>query len=189
MRLFSFRPAFTLRGREFHGLRGMAGKPLHPPLTDIPVGAYLLTAAFDVISVLTSGELAHDLYRAGTFTLLGGAAVSLLAITAGLADLLRSTPRRTQAWRTVNAHALVMSTVTAVVIVTVALRLHAYADAAATPVPVLALSLAGAALTVFGAAIGGSLVYDYGFNVETATTSPVWRESETDLFPADKDAT
>ena len=123
MRLFSFRPAFTIRGRESHGLRGIAGKPLHPPLTDIPVGAYILAAAFDVVSVLTSGELAHDLYRAGTFALVAGGAVSLLTIAAGVADWLGSTPRRTQAWRTVNAHALVMTTVTLTVLTLIALRL------------------------------------------------------------------
>ncbi len=30
---------------------------------------------------------------------------------------------------------------------------------------------------------GGSLVYDYGFNVETAVDSPVWHPNERDLFP------
>ncbi len=50
MRRFSFRPALTLRGRAFKGPRGWAGKPLHPPLTDIPIGAYMLAAAFDLIS-------------------------------------------------------------------------------------------------------------------------------------------
>ena len=50
MRTFSFRPSLTIRGRTFKGLRGWAGKPLHPPVTDVPVGAYTLVAAFDVIS-------------------------------------------------------------------------------------------------------------------------------------------
>lgn len=188
MRLFSFRPAFTLRGREVHGLRGMAGKPLHPPLTDIPVGAYILAASFDVISVLSSGELARDLYRAGTFALIGGGIVSLLAAATGVADWVGSTPRRTQAWRTVNAHALVMSTLTLVVLGLIALRLTVYADEPATPLLILALSGLAATLTGLGGAIGGSLVYDYGFNVETATDSPVWHESEKDLLPGDKRA-
>jgi uncharacterized membrane protein len=186
MRLFSFRPAFAMRGREFHGLRGMAGKPLHPPLTDIPVAAYILAAAFDVISVLTSGDLASDLYRAGTFVLIGGGVVSLLTAATGVADWIGSTPRRTQAWRTVNAHALVMITVTVLVLVLITLRLTTYADEQATPLVVLVLSLLAATLTAFGAAIGGSLVYDYGFNVETAVDSPVWHESETDILPSDK---
>ena len=42
MRKFAVRPALTLKGRKFKGLRGFAGKPFHPPLTDIPI-AYLAT--------------------------------------------------------------------------------------------------------------------------------------------------
>ena len=56
MRHFSFRPALTLRGRRFKGLRGWSGKPLHPPLTDIPVGAYMLAATFDLISAVGDDE-------------------------------------------------------------------------------------------------------------------------------------
>jgi hypothetical protein len=56
MRHFSFRPALTLRGREFKGPRGWAGKPLHPPLTDIPIGGYLLAAGFDVISAVGNDQ-------------------------------------------------------------------------------------------------------------------------------------
>lgn len=186
MRLFSFRPAFTLRGREFHGLRGMAGKPLHPPLTDIPVGAYVLAAAFDVISAIGSGDVGRDLYRAATFVLIGGLVVSVFTAATGVADWLGSTPRRTQAWRTVNAHALVMVTVTLLALALAVLLMTAYADEPQAPLAVLALTVFVAALTAAGAAIGGSLVYDHGFNVETATDSPVWHESEHDLLPGDK---
>ncbi|MDQ1701346.1 MAG: hypothetical protein QOF57_598 [Frankiaceae bacterium] len=49
-RLFSIRPAITFRGRKGKGIRGLAGKPTHPPLTDVPVAAYILTAVFDVLS-------------------------------------------------------------------------------------------------------------------------------------------
>ena len=52
MRKFSIRPTLTLKGRTFKGLRGWSGKPLHPPLTDFPIAAYVLAAAFDVISVI-----------------------------------------------------------------------------------------------------------------------------------------
>ena len=34
---------------------------------------------------------------------------------------------------------------------------------------------------------GGSLVYDYGFNVETAGDHPVWHKSETDVLPGRHD--
>ena len=56
MRKLSFKPSFTFEGRQFKGLRGWAGKPLHPPLTDIPVGAYLLVAAFDLMMRPSDGR-------------------------------------------------------------------------------------------------------------------------------------
>src|SRR5213078_1463955 len=103
MRRFSVRPAITFKGRTFKGLRGWAGKPFHPPLTDIPVGAYTLAAAFDVISRLgMDHSWARDFYRAGTFTLVGGLLVGLLAALTGFWDWLRSTKKGTQARRTVN---------------------------------------------------------------------------------------
>ena len=47
MRKFSVRPVLILKGRTFKGLRGWSGKPLHPPLTDFPIAAYIFTAVFD----------------------------------------------------------------------------------------------------------------------------------------------
>ena len=187
MRALSFRPALTLRGRKFKGLRGWAGKPSHPPLTDIPVGAYMLVAAFDLISFAGQDqEWARDFYRAGTFTIIGGAAVAVLAALTGYWDWLKSTEKGTQARRTVNAHAWSMIAVTVLVLVDIALRWFSYPDDLHTPGPVLALTLAAAVITVVGGSIGGSLAYDYGFNVETAGDHPVWHKSETDVFPGQK---
>ena len=187
MRKLSFRPALTFRGRKFKGLRGWAGKPLHPPLTDVPVGAYMLVAAFDLISFAGQDqEWARDFYRAGSFTLIGGAAVSVLAALTGYWDWLKSTKKGTQARRTVNAHAWTMVAVTLLVLVDIALRWFANDGDLHTPGPILALTLAAAALTVIGGSIGGSIAYDYGFNVETSGDHPVWHESEVDVFPADK---
>jgi uncharacterized membrane protein len=189
MPTFSFRPSLTLRGRAFKGLRGWAGKPLHPPLTDVPVAAYLFAAVFDVVSVFGGDERtwAHDFYRAGSFVLIGGAAVSVLAALTGFWDWLKSTPKGTQARRTANAHALTMVTVTVLVLTDVALRVAAW-DERSAPLTVAALSVVAAVLVSVGAAIGGTLVYDYGFNVETAGDSPVWHPSDTDLLPGRKPA-
>ena len=184
MRALSFGPSLTLSGRKFKGLRGWAGKPLHPPLTDVPVGAYVLVAAFDLISTLGQDqEWARDFFRAGTFTMVGGAIVSVFALLTGFWDWLRSTPKGTQARRTVNAHAWTMVTVTVLVLVDVVLRLFVYGDDLHTPPVVLVLSLLAAALTFLGGTIGGSVVYDYGFNVETSGDHPAWHVSETDVFP------
>jgi uncharacterized membrane protein len=187
MRTFTFRPSLTLRGRRFNGPRGWSGKPLHPPLTDIPVGAYTLAAVFDVISAVGHDEeWARDFYRAASFALIVGAVASLATATTGFWDWLRSTEKGTQARRTANAHAWTMVTLTVLVVAGIAVRAIAYWDEPSTPGVALALTLAAAALTVVGATIGGSLVYDYGFNVETSGDHPAWHRSEDDVFPGDK---
>ena len=187
MRKFSFRPSLTMRGRKFKGLRGWAGKPLHPPLTDIPVGAYMLVAAFDLVSYLGKDqEWARDLFRAGSFALLGGAIVSVFAALTGFWDWLKSTEKGTQARRTANAHGWTMVAVTVLVLVDLVLRWFVYESSTHTPGRVTALTLVVAALTVVGGTLGGSLAYEYGFNVETAGDSPVWHPSEVDVFPGDK---
>ena len=184
MRSLSFRPSLTLRGRKFKGPRGWAGKPFHPPLTDIPVGAYLLALAFDVISAVGHDQpWARDFYRAASFALVGGAAVSVLAAATGFWDWWKSTEKGTQARRTANAHAWTMIAVTVLVLVGVAVRLVAFWDETSTAGLPLAFTAVVAFLTFLGGTLGGSLVFDYGFNVETAGDHPVWHPSETDVFP------
>jgi uncharacterized membrane protein len=187
MRMLSVRPSFTMRGRTFKGLRGWSGKPLHPPLTDIPIAAYLFAAVFDVVSYLGEDKgWSHDFYRAASFVLIGGAAVSVLAALTGFADWLTSTEKGTQARRTANAHALAMVTVTGLVLADIAVRVLADWDERSTQVLPMVLSVVAALLVSLGAALGGSLVYDYGFNVETAGDSPVWHPSEADVLPGQK---
>ncbi|MCW2567409.1 MAG: hypothetical protein JWN54_1506 [Mycobacterium sp.] len=186
MRHLTFGPALSMSGRKNKGLRGLSGKPLHPPLTDVPITAYLFAAVFDVLSLVLYGSheaLASELYRAATWVLLGGAAVSLLAALTGAMDWWRSSEPGTQARRTINAHATVMITVTVLVLVDLAWRLTAAADAESTPVGIVVLSVVAALLVMLGASLGGSLVYDYGFNVETAGDHPVWHRSEADVWP------
>ena len=134
-----------LAGPPFKGLRGWAGKPLHPPLTDIPVGAYVLAAAFDVISFAGGDDepWARDFYRAASFVLIGGAIVSVLAALTGFWDWLRSTEPGTQARRTANAHAMTMVTVTLLVAAGIAVRVLSFWDEPSTPLLALCLSVGG----------------------------------------------
>jgi len=187
MRRLSVRPALTLKGRKFKGLRGYAGKPFHPPLTDIPIGAYFLGAGFDVISAIGGDgrDWAHDFWHAGTYAFIGGAIVSVFAALTGFVDWLSSSEPGTQARRTANTHALLMVTVTVLALVNIAIRLNGYNTEAATPGGIVALSVVIAGLITWGSTYGGSLVFDYGFNVETAGDSPVWHQSETDVFPGE----
>ena len=184
-RRFSFRPALTIKGRRFQGLRGFSGKPFHPPLTDVPIGAYMLAAAGDLLSFIWSdASWSHEMFHAATWVLIGGYVVALGAALTGFMDWLRSAPKGTQARRTASAHGITMVTVTVIVIVDNIVRLGRW-DEPSTPLPVLILTLAAAALTFVGASIGGSLVFDYGFNVENAGDGPAYHRSETDVLPGD----
>jgi len=181
---FSFRPSLTLKGRKFKGLRGWAGKPFHPPLTDVPIGAYVLALGFDVVSFLFRNEnWSHDLYRAGTFAFVGGAIVSLAAMLTGWWDWLKSTKKGTQARRTVNAHAWTMIVMSVIVFVTIWLRTTRWDTDAYTGWAALILSAVIGLLALIGGTIGGGLTYDYGFNVETSGDHPVWHESDVDVMP------
>jgi len=187
VRKFSVRPTLTLKGRTFKGLRGWSGKPLHPPLTDIPIAAYVLAAVFDVISAVGGAEnaWARELWHAGTYTFIGGAGVLVFAALTGLWDAWKSSEAGTQVRRTINTHATIMVGVTVLALLDVAWRLSGYHTEAVTPGGIAVLSVVIALLVSLGASFGGSLVFDYGFNVETAGDHPVWHKSERDVLPGE----
>jgi uncharacterized membrane protein len=166
-----FRSPFSLKGRRNEGLRGFSGKPSHPPLTDIPTAAYAFVAVFDVLSlVLHDGhaEVGRELYRAATWVLLGGAGVSVLTAVTGALDWARMRAG-SDVRRAANAHAITMVTVTVLVLVDLVLRLTAGRDDDYSRPVIVVLSVVAGLLTVLGAAIGGSLVYEHGVRVETLT--------------------
>jgi uncharacterized membrane protein len=196
MRYFSIRPALTLRGRKFRGIRGWSGKPTHPPLTDFPIVCYVLAAAFDLFAFVTGDhELERDLFRAATFVMVAGLIVSVGTAITGFWDWWKGMERdrgagpigrakHTQVWRTANWHMTVMLTVTAIVVVDVVLRVTGWDEL--ITVPILVLSLAAGGLVALGAAYGGALVFDYQFNVEPLKGSTVWDETEQDQLPGQK---
>jgi uncharacterized membrane protein len=186
-KLFSWGPSLSIKGRQKKGPRGLAGKPTHPPLTDFPVTAYILVGIFDLVSFVKGdgSRTATDFFRAATYVLIAGAAVSVLTAFTGFWDWLKSTPKHSQVWRTANSHMAIMLTVTAIVFVDIILRLSQW-DEGYPKLPVLILSLLAFLLVSLGAAYGGSLVYEYGFNVENATDLPQYHESTTDIYPHQK---
>src|SRR5215208_5207412 len=128
MRRFSIRPTLTMRGRTFKGLRGWSGKPLHPPLTDIPIAAYIIAAGFDVLSAIGGDDRAWagEMWHAATFVFIAGGAFSVLAALTGLWDARKSSEAGTQARRTINTHATIMITVTVLTLGNIVWRLVDY---------------------------------------------------------------
>jgi uncharacterized membrane protein len=196
------KPAITIKGRKFKGVRGWAGKPTHPPLTDLPIAAYVLAAAFDVVSFIVwkakgaDSTIASDAFIAATWVMVGGAIASLGAVFTGLWDWWKGMDRdrskgligkasHTQVWRTANWHMTVMFTVTAIVIIDIIVRIGQYDRHYATLTTTI-LSVLAALLVAYGSTYGGSLVFDYQFNVEGLKGSTAWDETEEDQLPGTK---
>ncbi len=140
---------------------------------------------------IAGGGRARDFFVAATFVMVAGYIVSLGAALTGFMDWWKGIPRdrksgpigkakHTQVWRTINWHATVMLAVTAITLIDVLLRLSNFFEGQVqgTLASWLVLSLLAAALVTFGAAYGGTLVFEYGFNVENV--EEVWNESEED---------
>jgi uncharacterized membrane protein len=184
-RLFSIGPGISMKGRKFKGLRGFAGKPFHPPLTDLVVGAYFFVGPFDFISAM-AGEgtrTGSDFFRAGTILLVSGFLFSLPTMLTGFWDWLKSTPKHTQVWRTANFHMAAMLTTGLLVVVDILWRTGEGNESASWGLAILSLAIMG--LMTLGATYGGSLTYDYSFNVEELD-GRVWEPSEVDIYPKDK---
>jgi uncharacterized membrane protein len=180
-RFASFRPSYTLRGRRFYGLRGWAGKPTHPPLTDLPIAAYLFAATFEIVGRVWPGA-GHDAFLASTWVMTAGFVVSVGTATTGLLDF-PATTRGTQVRRTVVAHASIMVTTTILVLLCVLLRLSHWSPTATSTTLITGLTLLTAVTVAFGAWIGNDLVFEHGFRVEYSRDTPAWNPDPTDVLP------
>lgn len=142
-------------------------RALHPPLTDFPIAAYVFAAAFDVISAVGGQRhsWAREFWHAGTFVLIAGGVVCILAVLAGFRDLLAFSGPGHMPVRTISVHVCVMVSVFMIGVGDIAWRLRDYQSLSHTPPGILACTLTAAIGVCVGAAYGGSLVFRHGFGV------------------------
>jgi uncharacterized membrane protein len=142
-------------------IRGSPGKPLHPPLTDVSIGAYTVGTAMLVLGTLGVEE--EQMAHGALLAISGGLIVALPTAITGLADWLRiekGTPARTVA----TIHLFVMLAATALFAATWLAQLDGYKH---DEVKTLALILGVVTETVLaiGGNIGGANVFVYGIRV------------------------
>jgi nitrite reductase/ring-hydroxylating ferredoxin subunit/uncharacterized membrane protein len=128
------------------------GHPLHPALTDVPLGAWLTGVVADYLAITTNLVPRS----AGTIALAVGLAVALGAAVTGYTDFqdVYGLERRAAL-----AHGLTMTVVFLIQTLSFILRL-----VGAYPVGV-GLATAGLFLTMFGMYIGGHVVYGFGARI------------------------
>jgi nitrite reductase/ring-hydroxylating ferredoxin subunit/uncharacterized membrane protein len=128
------------------------GHPLHPVLTDIPIGAWTCTILLDLVALLTGARLG---VAAGLTTGLGLAGAVATAAT-GLMDWMDTgDPEKSMG----AVHAALNGTATILFAVSFAMRWHAHWQIGAAA---FVVALAGYGLLLAGCYLGGAIVYHRG---------------------------
>jgi nitrite reductase/ring-hydroxylating ferredoxin subunit/uncharacterized membrane protein len=128
------------------------GHPLHPAVTDLPIGAWTVGVVLDYLAIF--GHFVTP--EAGDIALLVGVIAALLAIATGYTDFHETFGHER---RLALTHGLTMSLVGVVEIVSLFLRW--LGGAGAHPAAV-GLATAGLILVLLGGYIGGHVVYSMG---------------------------
>lgn len=154
--------------------RGLAGHPIHPPLTDVTIGIYTLAAAMAVLSRLGVSE--QNTATVWWIALVSGLVTTVPTALTGFADWL-DIPRGTPLWRVATAHMAAMVIATIIFAVTAGAGHANYVDGEVSGGS-LVLSLVGYAVMVFGGWLGGSLVFVHGVRVLNTVAEPKNEEAE-----------
>ncbi len=149
--------------------QGFSGHPLHPPLTDVSIGAYTAGVAMLVLGALgvEEPEMAHGALLAISLGLL----VTVPTALTGLLDWLEL-PKGTPARSTATLHLLVMLGATALFVLTWVAQLDGYEGGYVRTVAWM-LGLAAMGVLTAGGWIGGALAYVHGIRVLKRTDAPV----------------
>ena len=155
------------RGEEMHAkhpvtlVAGPYGHPFHPILVTIPIGAWVASLVFDILS--RTADDGADFARGAYWLIAIGVVGALVAALFGLLDLL-AIPRRTRARRVGFTHLAFNLTVVALFVASFVWR----ADRDAyRPTSAWLFVLSGVALVLLAVSgwLGGMLTYRYGVRV------------------------
>jgi nitrite reductase/ring-hydroxylating ferredoxin subunit/uncharacterized membrane protein len=141
----------------FHGT--WLGHPLHPLLTDVPVGALTIALGLDLLGI----------YDGANWATLLGVAGMLVAAIAGFVDLDETDGKARQYG---GIHASLMLVALAFYVFSLAVR---FGYAPGTPYQSVLIAAVGYLFVVAGAYIGGELVFTFGNMVDRHA----WRPSGT----------
>jgi uncharacterized membrane protein len=147
---------------------GPYGHPFHPILVTIPIGAWVCSLIFDIVSRVNSAG-SPPLVDASYWLIGIGVIGALLAAVFGLMDLSRI-PRQTKARRFGLTHMTINLVVVAAYVVNFLWRHGSYDQAAKVQVGQLVLSTVAIGLLLISGTIGGMLAYRFGVRVADEAT-------------------
>jgi len=142
-------------------VHGLPGHPLHPPLTDVTIGMFVLAAGLGIVA--KAGAIEHQAGPAMWLALIGGLIVAVPTAATGLADWL-VLPWGSARWRTATWHLTAM--VSAVTLFALAAwRQHPGYRHGDVTTSGLILAIAGLVVLTAGGWLGGRLVFALGTRV------------------------
>lgn len=141
---------------------GPYGRPIHPLLVTVPIGAWVAAVAFDIASLTVEGRAFG---RAAQWLVAIGIVAAIVAAIFGFLDFRRLT-KGTRAHKVAVTHMVLMDVALVLFIVSFVLR-RADEDQFIDGTPVLAFVVAVVAILVLlgGAWLGGRLSYGFGVRV------------------------
>lgn len=148
--------------RPHNILGGTYGRPVHPTLVTVPIGAWLASLVLDVGS--WAGGPAHVLYVGSLWVMAIGIVGACGAAMAGFLDLLQI-PAGTHVLRVGCTHMFLNLTVTTAYVANVLMRWSWQDQVSAVPVWLLAMAAASYALLAASGHLGGLMAYRYGVRV------------------------
>jgi uncharacterized membrane protein len=142
-------------------VHGLPGHPLHPPLTDVTIGAYSFATVAAILSKLGVAE--HAFAQAWWLALIVALVSTVLTALAGFADWLRI-EWGSELWKTATAHALANVTAGVLFLIAALAGHGGYVDRAVTTGAFI-LTLLGFVVLTVGGWLGGAIVFVHGMRV------------------------
>lgn len=148
--------------------KGPPGHPLHPPLTDVTIGALTLAAGLAVVGYI--GWIPDAAGKGMWLALAGGLAAATVTAVTGYVDWYTVT-FGTPLWRTVTIHMLTMVTAVALFGLAAWQQYPGLANGGVAT-SALALTLAGWVTLAFGGWLGGTVTFVHGMRVLNLVDEP-----------------
>jgi uncharacterized membrane protein len=165
-------------------LKGLPGHPLHPPLTDVTIGAYTAASAFGLLSAL--GVSQSNTATAWWLALIVGLVVTGPTALTGLIDWLGIT-WGSPLWRTATLHLFSMLTATVFFLLAAIFGHGGYVDDEVTSGSLI-LTLVGFGFLTLGGWLGGTVVFVHGMRVLNLVDEPARRAAAPVVTPEKEEA-
>ncbi len=156
-------PVVTHCGMKSSAFAGPAGHPFHPFIVPVPVGAFVSSLIFDILTWTRADGLPYLVD--GAFWLIGiGLIGALIAAVFGVLDL-RAMPRRTRPFSIAMSHLTLNAGAAVLFIIGYAWRAGDHVELDKTRWGQLVLSAVAVALLLVAVWLGQTLTYRYGRRV------------------------